>query len=118
MPWLITHASLPFTILAAALLGEIVERLRADNPALDAGGMHWGQRHRGALAAAYGVVVLLIAALFVYGAAEASHAEPAQPLPVLPALAAFALVTVGYGLLVGYRRAGLVASLTWSACWR
>jgi uncharacterized protein (TIGR03663 family) len=112
MPWLITHAALPFTLLAALLLGELVERLAAGGPALAAGGMAWGERRRRPLTALYAGLVLLIAALFVYGAAEASHAEPPQPLPLLPALAALALVTAGYGLLAGYRRAGLVAGLT------
>ena len=42
----------------------------------------------------------------------ASQAEPPVPLPVVPALIAAALLTAGYALLAGYRRAGLVASLT------
>ncbi|MCC6627803.1 MAG: hypothetical protein IT340_10415, partial [Chloroflexi bacterium] len=112
MPWLITHATLPFTILAAALLGELVERLLAGDARLSVGGLTWGSRYQTGLTALYGGLMLLIAGLFVYGAAAASLAEPARPLPVLPALAAMALVTVGYGLLVGHRRAGLVASLT------
>jgi uncharacterized protein (TIGR03663 family) len=111
MPWLITHASLPFTILAAALLGEIVERLLAGDARLSAGGLAWGARYRTALTWLYGGLMLLTAGLFVYGAAQASLAEPARPLPVLPAVGAMALMTIGYGLLVGYRRAGLVCSL-------
>lgn len=111
MPWLITHAALPLIVLAASLLGELVQRLAAAGPRLSHGGLDWGVRHRGALTGAYAGLLLIIAFIFVQGAAVASLAQPPVPLPILPALLAAALATAGFGMLVGYRRAGLVAGL-------
>jgi predicted membrane-bound mannosyltransferase len=111
MPWLIVHITVPYTLLAAGLLGELVERLLKAAPSLSAGGMAWAARHRRGLALGYAGLVGLIATLFVHGAGQASHAETPQPLPVAPALVALALTTIGYALLVGYRRAGVVACL-------
>lgn len=109
MPWLITHATLPFTVLAGALMGEVIERLSVGGPALDRGGMAWGLRYRWPLAGLYGGLVLIIAGVMTFSAAAASHSDTAIFGAVGAALLAIGLATFGYALLVGYRRAALVA---------
>ena len=111
MPWLVIHASVPFTVLAGALLGEVTERLTSKRPSLDAGGMVWSARYRGLTTSIYAGLMLVIAALFFIGANAASTAEPARPLPVPMLLVGMALATAAFGLIAGLRRAGLTAVL-------
>ncbi|MDQ3694755.1 MAG: TIGR03663 family protein, partial [Chloroflexota bacterium] len=124
MPWLMTHITLPATLLAAALIGELIERWRApSHRATDSRARALPEWSLSAAFLVVGVGWFLLAARLSYGefvpsAAAGGWERAVSPWAAgrwwwlaLPPLAALAII--GGGLLWrGARRTGLAVLLS------